>query len=76
VEAPAVILLIICPSNERVSPSTIFKWNVTCCDELSLENFDRMGVSHPATKIKLLKNLNLSLCHCLHKASRELSLFY
>ncbi|MEI9865089.1 MAG: glutaminase A [Limisphaerales bacterium] len=45
------------------------------CDVLSLENFDRLGVSHPATKIKLLKNLNLSLCHRLRKANRELSLF-
>ena len=45
------------------------------CDVLSLENFDRLGVSHPATKIKLLNNLNLSLCHRLRKANRELSLF-
>ncbi|MDD5139850.1 MAG: glutaminase A [Verrucomicrobiales bacterium] len=45
------------------------------CDVLSLDNFDRLGVSHPATKIKLLKNLNLSLCHRLRKANRELSLF-
>jgi glutaminase len=45
------------------------------CDVLSLENFDRLGVSHPATKIKLLKNLNLSLCRRLRKANRELSLF-
>ena len=45
------------------------------CDVLSLENFDRLGVHHPETKIKLLKNLNLSLCHRLRKANRELSLF-
>ena len=45
------------------------------CDVLSLDNFDRLGVSHPATKIKLLKNLNLSLCHRLRKANSELSLF-
>jgi glutaminase len=45
------------------------------CDVLSLENFDQLGVSHPATKIKILKNLNLSLCHRLRKANRELSLF-
>ena len=45
------------------------------CDMLSLENFDQLGVLHPAIKIKLLKNLNLSLCHRLRKANRELSLF-
>jgi glutaminase len=45
------------------------------CDVLSLENFDRLGVSHPSPKIKLLKNLNLSLCRRLRKANRELSLF-
>jgi glutaminase len=45
------------------------------CDVLSLENFDKLGVRHPRTKIKLLANLNLSLCHRLRKANRELSLF-
>jgi glutaminase len=45
------------------------------CDVLSLENFDKLGISHPATKIKVLKNLNLSLCHRLRKANRELVLF-
>jgi glutaminase len=45
------------------------------CDILTLENFDRLGVTHPVIKIKLLKNLNLSLCHRLRKANRELSLF-
>jgi hypothetical protein len=45
------------------------------CDVLSLKNFDRLGVSYPATKIKPLKNLSLSLCHRLRKANRELSLF-
>jgi len=45
------------------------------CDVLSLENFDMLGVRHPATKIKLLTNLTLGLCHRLRKANRELSLF-
>jgi glutaminase len=45
------------------------------CDVLSLENFDKLGVRHPGTKIKLLTNLNLGLCHRLRKANRELSLF-
>jgi len=45
------------------------------CDVLSLENFDKLGVRHPMTKIKLLSNLTLELCHRLRKANRELSLF-
>ena len=45
------------------------------CDVLSLENFERLGVCHPSPKIKLLKNLTLSLCRRLRKANRELSLF-
>jgi len=49
--------------------------NEAICDVLTLENFEQLGVTHPAIKIKLLKNLNLSLCHRLRKANRELSLF-
>ena len=45
------------------------------CDGLSVEDFDRLAGTHPVIKIKLLKNLNLSLCHRLRKANRELSLF-
>ena len=45
------------------------------CDVLSLTDFDRLGVCHPSPEIKLLKNLNLSLCRRLRKANRELSLF-
>jgi glutaminase len=45
------------------------------CDVLSLENFDKLGARHPATKIKLLTNLTLGLCHRLRKANRELGLF-
>ena len=45
------------------------------CDVLSLENFERLGVCHPSPKIKLLKNLTLSLSRRLRKANRELSLF-
>ena len=45
------------------------------CDVLSLEDFDGLAGTHPVIKIKLLKNLNLSLCHRLRKANRELSLF-
>ena len=45
------------------------------CDVLSLADFDGLAGTHPVIKIKLLKNLNLSLCHRLRKANRELSLF-
>jgi glutaminase len=45
------------------------------CHVLSLENFDAMGDTHPALKIKLLENLNLGLCHRLRKTNQELSLF-
>jgi len=47
----------------------------TECDMLSQADFDQLGVLHPATKIKLLKNLTLNLSHRLRKANRELSLF-
>jgi len=45
------------------------------CDVLSLADFDRLAVSHPATKIKILNILNLSLCHRLRKDNRESGLF-
>ena len=45
------------------------------CDVLSVADFEGLAGTHPVIKIKLLKNLNLSLCHRLRKANRELSLF-
>jgi len=45
------------------------------CDVLSLEEFSKLASFHPVIKIKILKNLNLSLCRRLRKANRELSLF-
>jgi len=45
------------------------------CDVLSVADFENLAGTHPVIKIKLLKNLNLSLCHRLRKANRELSLF-
>jgi glutaminase len=45
------------------------------CDVLSVEDFNELASSHPVIKIKLLKNLSLSLCRRLRKANRELSLF-
>jgi len=45
-------------------------------DEFTVEYFAAaLKRSFQAIKIKLLKNLNLSLCHRLRKANRELSLF-
>lgn len=45
------------------------------CDLLALEDFDRLDVSSPAIKIRLLQNLCLDLCGKLRKANRELSVF-
>jgi glutaminase len=45
------------------------------CDVLSVADFEDLAGTHPVIKIKLLKNLNLSLCNRLRKANRELSLF-
>jgi glutaminase len=42
------------------------------CHELSRENFDKLGRSHPALKIKLLEKLCLDLTGKLRKANREL----
>jgi len=42
------------------------------CHELSRENFDELGRSHPALKIKLLEKLCLDLTGKLRKANREL----
>ena len=45
------------------------------CHLLKLEDFERLGLTHPAIKIKLLENLSLSLSRKLRKANRELSVF-
>ena len=45
------------------------------CDLLTIEDFEALGQTHPAIKIKLLQNLSLGLCHKLRKANRELSVF-
>jgi glutaminase len=42
------------------------------CHELSRENFDALGRSHPALKIKLLERLCLDLTGKLRKANREI----
>jgi glutaminase len=44
------------------------------CDLLSVEDFSRLGETHPAIKIKLLQNLSLGLCRKLRKANREISI--
>jgi glutaminase len=45
------------------------------CDELNVEDFERLGTTHPQIKIKLLENLSLCLCRRLRKANRKLSVF-
>lgn len=45
------------------------------CDLLRLEDFDRLGESHPRVEIVLLRNLALSLSRKLRKANREMSVF-
>jgi glutaminase len=43
------------------------------CDLLTVEDFDRLGVEHPAIKIKLLENLCLGFCHKLRRANRQMN---
>jgi len=45
------------------------------CDLLTLEDLDALDELYPAIKIKLLKNLNLTLCHRLRTVNRKLSVF-
>lgn len=45
------------------------------CHLLALEDFQRLGKTHPALKIKLLEQLCLDLTAKLRKANRELSVF-
>jgi glutaminase len=45
------------------------------CDLLTLENFQALGKTHAAIKIKLLETLCLNLTAKLRKANRELSIF-
>ncbi len=45
------------------------------CHLLKLEDFERLGQTHPNIKIRLLENLSLGLCRKLRKANRELSVF-
>jgi glutaminase len=45
------------------------------CDALSVKDFDRLGETHPAIKIKLLEGLSLCLCRRLRTANRKLSVF-
>ncbi len=45
------------------------------CDELRLADFNSLGETQPAIKIKILEKLCLNLTGKLRKANRELSLF-
>jgi glutaminase len=42
------------------------------CDEISCEDFERLGETHPQAKIKLFNNLCLDLSRKLRKDTREL----
>ena len=44
-------------------------------DLLTLDDFRRLGDSHPQIKIKLLANLCLGLCRKLRKNNRDLAAF-
>ena len=45
------------------------------CDVLKLDEFDRLGETHPRIEIVILRNLALSLSRKLRKANREMSVF-
>ena len=45
------------------------------CDVMSLEEFDRLGTTHPGIKIKLLENLCLCLSRRLRTVNRKLAVF-
>jgi glutaminase len=45
------------------------------CDIMELDDFEKLGRSHPGIKIKLLENLCLGLCHKLRKVNRDISVF-
>jgi glutaminase len=45
------------------------------CDVLGIEDFDRLGTTHPGIKIKLLENLCLCLCRRLRTVNRKLAVF-
>ena len=45
------------------------------CDQLALKDFELLGETHPAIKIKILEKLCLDLTTKLRKANRELSVF-
>jgi glutaminase len=45
------------------------------CDLLKLEDFERLGQSHPHIQIVLLRNLARGLTRKLRKANRECSVF-
>ena len=45
------------------------------CDLLKIEDFERLGKTHPRIEIILLRNLALGLSRKLRKANREISVF-
>ena len=45
------------------------------CDLLTVEDFERLGETHPQIMIVILRNLALSLSSKLRRAIREISVF-
>lgn len=45
------------------------------CDVMTIEDFERLGTTHPGIKIKLLENLSLCFCRRLRTVNRKLSVF-
>jgi len=45
------------------------------CDLLKVEDFEKLGETHPHITIVILRNLALSLSRKLRKANREISVF-
>jgi glutaminase len=43
------------------------------CEVLTLRDYEAIGATHPAIKIRLLENLALGLCRKLRKANREIA---
>jgi glutaminase len=59
---------------DRVRRSaTVVADSEVVCDVLTLENFEKLGQTYPAIKIKLLEGLALSLCQRLRRVTRELA---
>lgn len=55
--------------------ATIQADTAVVCDILDLDDFERLGTSHPAIKIRMLENLCLTVSRRLRTANRRLSVY-